>query len=376
VKERRFLAAALGLSLLLHAALLVWAARQPESRPTVTAVLGDANDARWIEVEPDAHPSRPALWPPTNTVGGTTSAPHRPHATPRVSQPESSGSQASDSPLATSPRLLPFEDVLGPVASATPHGHLVVNDGTDDRARRDPCEDAAEAEARVQGFAEDMVADARVKSGQFDPNLSGLGATLEAQLDNGDLSLRGNPLQDLTRAWLAAAQQDARTGSPHAEGSRAEGHAEVGTLRALADGTYGLGLIALLDIRLGPGGRPVTTALVGPSGNRAFDRYVVDQAPVAISLLPTAMDGGTDMHPEGTHSVWQFEGKMKYSKKLQLHELRVRDVASLAGHALLSTVTNGYVAPTGRFDEQSGSVEVVDLADPHFSCRVKLLRLY
>jgi hypothetical protein len=56
-------------------------------------------------------------------------------------------------------------------------------------------------------------------------------------------------------------------------------------------------------------------------------------------------------------------------------ESRVRDFASLAGHVLLSTVTNEYVAPTGRFGEQSGSVEAVDLTDPHFSCHVKLLRL-
>jgi hypothetical protein len=266
---------------------------------------------------------------------------------------------------------------VGPVAT-TPHGHLLVNAGTDDPRPRDPREAAAEAQARVQGFAEDVIAESQARIGRVDPYFSAMRGALESKIDNPDLTLSGNPLHELVRAWLPAAQRFARTGYPNAEASVAEGHAETDTTRLhqFADGSYGQGLLALLEIRQGPGGQPVATALIGSSGNSVFDRYVVDQAPLALSLLPPPPERGNGVHPEGTHSVWQFEGKIQYFKKLKLRDLRARDFASLAGSVLLSSVTKGYVSPTGRFDEQSGSVEVVDLTDPHVSCHVKLLRLY
>ena len=354
----------------------------------MTTVAVEANDLRWIEVVPR---------PPTNSLRGAASAQQRPHPAQRVSRPESTEPRASDSPLATHPRLLPSEGVAGTIAgpvATTPHGHLVVNDGTD-LPRDDPREAAAEAQARVQAFAEDALAEDRVRNGRVDPYFAAMHAALESKLDNPDLTLSGNPLRELARAWLPASAQYTRTGNPYAEGAVPEdSNMRIATpdpvnqyelnqrfaagarLREFADGSYGQGLIALLEVRQGPGGHPVTTALLGSSGNSVFDRYVVDQAPLAVSLLPAPPERAMGVHPDGTHSVWQFEGKIKYFKKLRLHDLRARDFAGLAGMMVLSTATFGYVSPTGRFDEQSGSVEVVDLTDPHFSCQVKLLRLY
>jgi hypothetical protein len=396
VRDRRLLAAALGLSLLLHATLLLWTARGRTLHPTGVAAgvpTGkDAKDARWVDVSVEPPPARPGVTakpntqPVPSTFRAAASVLKRREAAPSVAQ---AGPAASDAPRATATRLLPSADILGPGAAPAAHGHLVVNDAHSrgnngeqgDGKAADSNEAAAEAQARVQGLAEDMLADARVRSGQVDPNLEGLGTSLEASLGNSELSLRGTALQEMARAWLAAARADARTGNPRDEGTPAEGQPQTLTPHAFGDGSYGQGLIALLDIRLGPGGRPVTTDLVGPSGNRAFDRYVVDQAPVAIALLPTATgqaaDGGMDLlHARGSHSVWEFEGKMKYAKKLRLGELHLRDVAGLAGHAVLSTLTTGYGGPTAQFDEQSGAIEAVDLANPKFSCHVRLLRLY
>jgi hypothetical protein len=126
--------------------------------------------------------------------------------------------------------------------------------------------------------------------------------------------------------------------------------------------------MAVVDIRQTAQGKLVDLSLVKSSGNPLFDKFVLKSAPTAIESLPEAPANRPGIHPDGIRSTWAFEGRVTYKKKLSDMKLD-KDGWYLAGMLPLSLLA-------GSFDEVTGVVEVVDLRNPEFVCKVRLLRVY
>ena len=71
--------------------------------------------------------------------------------------------------------------------------------------------------------------------------------------------------------------------------------------------------------------------------------------------------------PDGLHTLWAFEGRITYKKSSK----KIDWSRDWWHYALQAPLMLG-----GNFDEVTGDVEVIDLADPQFTCSVKLLRVY
>ncbi|MCI0571437.1 MAG: TonB C-terminal domain-containing protein [Myxococcaceae bacterium] len=227
-------------------------------------------------------------------------------------------------------------------------------------------------------------------------------------------------VQKLLDAWSPAAQQWARSGggSPYApdqapEARLPQGHggqlaheAELapGTpiddmqrrfqagafFREFADGRFGQGLVAVVQFRHGGDGVLQGSALVRSSGNPKFDAYVLETAPTAVETLspPEHLIG---VRQDGFRTVWSFEGRILYKRTKKPKDLTLQDAIGAAAMAALSAIiqtpvggrtnlddkrpTQGLVPFTGSFDEAEGEVGLVDLTQPRFHVRVKLLQV-
>jgi hypothetical protein len=90
--------------------------------------------------------------------------------------------------------------------------------------------------------------------------------------------------------------------------------------------------------------------------------------------------------------VWRFDGIIKYRRKLKLSELNGRAAIGMIAMSALSALSSlGNTAPpgapgeaprplgprmpglSGRFDELTGEMDVVDLTNPTYDCKVTLL---
>jgi hypothetical protein len=283
--------------------------------------------------------------------------------------------------------------------SGDPHqrGHTLHNDPSE---LPDPeavaAVDAQRMEAELEGFITDQLAGIRVENGAVDSYFSGMRTSLEKAASNPPLE-NDKFVQRLAQSWFAAAGQYARTGSPFEPGTQPEAGAmgEVPTeveqqiadrpgssnlesfqqkmttgarLREFADGRNGGWLLAIVEIRQSPEGHYQGSMMVHGSGNPIFDAHVLNSAPTALELLPPPEPNAAGIHPEGIRSTWAFHGKIVYKKKVSDIDLK-KDWWYLAAMAPVSLLT-------GNFDETTGLVEIVDLHDPRFECKVKLLKVY
>jgi len=265
---------------------------------------------------------------------------------------------------------------------------------------------AENARRRVQSFAEDDLAAGRVRNGIVDGYFVDVRKSLQKNAEHPPKWTEGNNfVSDLVEAWTPGASQYARTGNPYAEGERPTGDARrentdpisVGArehpesvqgdvfrrqeaanrLREFADGRFGKGIVALVEIRQAPDGAFEAAALVQSSGNHLFDQHVLKTAPIAIQAAPPPPDQVNGRHEDGFRTLWSFEGRISYMKKVKAKNLTGRDALGMAGMSLLSGLTGGWVpGGAGSFDETTGEVEIIDLTSPQFVCKVKLLRVY
>jgi hypothetical protein len=185
--------------------------------------------------------------------------------------------------------------------------------------------------ARVQGWAEDTLAEARVEGGLVDPYFHGLEAALEEELATApggrptELGVRdGNA--GLKKSYKASASEYARTGNPGlgppgaapqpSERLRERFGAEPSALpmiaaaqaketaAALAQRTP---LFALkLELRQEPSGALLDVKLVESSGSGAFDAFVLRVTPQALRRAPTPVAQNKPLR-----SLWQVEGWMR-----------------------------------------------------------------
>ncbi len=268
---------------------------------------------------------------------------------------------------------------------------------------------AAEGKRNVDGWLRDGLATSRAKNG-VDPYFSQLGRELEKQAAiDSDKLLSGDPARDLLSAYQDGASRYAKTGNPYAEGATpgfapqidgdtplamnarkfpgsglTNGQSVFGggvgpdalrqklemgrSLRDFAEGKFGNGLLAIVDIRQGSDGRLLQLTLAQPSGNAAFDAHVMRTAPAAVAGLGPPPEKGIGIHPEGMRTTWSFEGRIVYRRKLSdMSLLRDGWYLALMGVAGLAT---------GSFDEMTGEVQIPDFRHPEFKLKVKLLKVY
>ncbi|MBI5547794.1 MAG: TonB C-terminal domain-containing protein, partial [Deltaproteobacteria bacterium] len=260
----------------------------------------------------------------------------------------------------------------------------------------------------VEGWLAGGLATARAQAGA-DSYFSGLGRALEkeAAIDAQSL-LSGDAKKDLITAWGQGASQYAATGNPYAPGEipgpapaidgdtplnrNAQQFQESGLsggvafgggvgpaamkqrlemgrmLRDFADGKFGSGLLAIVELRQGRAGELLQLTLQQPSGNAAFDAHVMRAAPLAVGTLKPPPEKGVGIHPEGLRSTWSFEGHIVYKRKL-------RDFNLLRDGWYLGLMSAAGLA-TGTFDETTGESEFPDFRHPEFRLKVKLLQVY
>jgi hypothetical protein len=328
---------------------------------------------------------------------------------------------ASPPPVDVTPRavdLVPSDAPPGDAPTGTARGRTLT---PSDLPSSDEllADEKALVEARVGGWLRSGLAQARVTGGLPDPEYGELGRSLRAATDDVpkfiDTDSAREVLGALKESWLAGAERYGKTGAPYAEpegrleaierprvllDSATQGSKDAvaimnflaagARLQEFADGRAGLELYALVELRQSTAGALEAVTLVRPSGLRPFDAWVQERARTVA--LEFSLDGGARTRP--LRSVWRFDGILKFRRTLKASEFDGRALLGMITMGALSTLANlDYAqldtdanrredhrlrAPrmpglTGRFDELTGALDVVDFTNPTYDCTVRLI---
>lgn len=419
----------LGLSLVLHVCVLAVVLRSvpvpPPQPPRASTKPLELTRLVWLEHTPSAPTAAPTL-PPRVEPKPASSGPARaapPATTPRTApstpKPAAPSPGDGDSPRAIT--LTPSGTFAlpgdGAGVSEPAHG-VTLHPGDLPGADELLAEEHERVSARVGTLLHKGLAAARVRGGLPDPSYGVLGAELRKATDDVPRFIDTNSPKEvlgaLMESWGAGAARYGRTGAPYDEpegrleslerpsalaSAAASGNPDAlamasflsagARLQEFADGRAGLELYALVEIRQQPSGALDSVELIRPSGLRPFDAWVTDKArEVGVAFT---FDSGARLHP--LRSVWRFDGIIKYRRKLKLRELDGRAVVGMMTMAALSALSGiGHVqkpppgeagperdlgprmpAFVGRFDELTGEMDMVDLTNPTYDCKVTLL---
>lgn len=387
---RRWRWALLG-SVLLHLGLALWLWRRPGLviRPPSVATA-EPVEVLLLEAAPPVAPvapapARPPVAPPARRRPRVTSLP-----APAVpAQPDPVPPREDGAPLARS--LVPSGDVV-PIIPEPGRGHTVYNVPVDREA-----ELAATGEAvrrRVQGWAEDELATARVTSGLLPPYFSELRRELTAGLVNPPAIFDAkaeNTEQlkawagQLKRSWEVGARNYAATGSPYpeapgksherpsmleADAQRLDEGARIGLgtiaqgnrLRELGEGRAGLELVVIVELEHASDGSLVSAVMLKGSGVKPFDLWVMRSAEIGLDAVKELPPDG------GARSVWEFRGRVSYMRSVKDFDVK-EDLWYVLPMAAVGMLP-------GTFDEVLGTAQYVDLRRPHYEATVRLLRAY
>ena len=330
--QRRPLLRALAASLLLHAALLVWLLRvleptaHPPQRPATRITLRPlpprppTSDHRPPASGPTHRPVPPT--PPTTasrpSTGGTT-APPPPTAAPSPHPP------TADAPI----QLFPGGAVArgaGPTPPPDP-GASTARDVPDN-----PAVEGKRVLERVETMRRDSLAERLVATG-VDDYFKDYRRALQAHMGSpppgggpkhGDLT----PGQRWINAWLDALEEaNSRRETPKGERMPAQNVQDVtgrmeefvsnqlgpmavqpsfAAQRLVQRASAGVPVAVLLIVQRADGSI-ASTELVASSGDKAFDDYVVEHAPLALAAVPRPPGRqGAGLHPNGTKTEWAF----------------------------------------------------------------------
>jgi hypothetical protein len=408
---------ALGVSLGVHACVLALAARALSSAPVEKKRPPiELTEVRWIEATKTEDTTK------VDQGAGPVVAPKRvraPVAAPvPVAKREAPPSVAEDSPraltLTPSPDAIPMPSGAGPGDDA-PRGRTLHPEDLPSDAEL-LADEHERVLARVDGWTRRELSAARVRGGLPDPAYGQLGVDLRAATDDVpkfiDTDSPKEVVGALLESWGAGAARYGKTGAPYAEpegrlenvekpSEMAKGAANgspdaIATanflaagarLQEFADGRAGLELYALVEIKQRPSGALESVELIRPSGLRPFDAWVTDKArAVGVAF---SRDAGTGT--KALRSVWRFDGIITYRRKLKLSELNGRAAIGMVAMNVLSALSSlGNTAPqgpgeptrplgprvpglVGRFDEMTGEMDMVDLTNPTYDCKVTLL---
>jgi outer membrane biosynthesis protein TonB len=401
-------------SLLLHAALLAWLWERAPSRPVsppseapplvvdIVTLPPEPPPAPTPQVpkpqapKPPARPRPPAPAPPPAPLPSEPAAAEEPSSPPAEATPPTAS--AEDAPLVEltpRPSLLPPTPEEGwslpnPSEPEKPRGHTLHPGDPSLSPEVLLAEEKARVTERVQTWTEDQLAELRVKNGLVHPYFSGMRASLEKQLENSPLfdEAKLSVVQQLVTSYLEEAQ---RYGSGHNSGrpvnerapptasERLEAvsrgnpaHDQLRAFMAAGERVQQLAdsfaeLVVIVEMQQALDGQLSSVKVVEPSGNKAFDKYVLEAVPPALVKLtpppPEAIRGRT----KNIRTLWAVEGRVVYLKRLS--EMEGEDSLYLAGAAALGVLA-------GRFEETTGDIYVIDVRNPTFEVRPRLLRLW
>ncbi|WP_375746220.1 hypothetical protein NR800_17025 [Corallococcus interemptor] len=252
-------------------------------------------------------------------------------------------------------------------------------------------EEHARVSERVQGIVDERRARDRVDTGRVHPYFGQLRAQLEKQMDAPPLFDMPSFPKQMLYAYAEKARQFGASGSPGsmpgprkppkpgellAKRARDEpgydrlrGLSQAGEeLQDFAHGVSTMKLTVTLELLQGPDGLLREVKLISRSGNRAYDDYVLQSVPPALGKAAAPPTDAMGVHTDGIRSVWAVEGRVVYVRKVSEMKKGTDNVylAALAAAGLLA----------GNFDETTGEVYVIDVRNPHFECRSRLLRVY
>lgn len=408
------------ISVLLHAAILALLWEQEPVRPP----SAPRPETELLIVEVLTPPPEPSVAPPTPPPPAPPppAAPARPEVPRPVSRPPTSSERPAPSspkpppkvaaPAAPSPSGPPedaplVEELKRPsLVPPTPSGGWSVPETAVEKPRGrtllpgDPslspevlkAEELARVTERVQSFAEDDLATLRVENGLVHPYFSQIRTSLAKQMENAPLFDVQGTGKRLAEEYLRQAQSYGSTGStrpgkvrgpigrePPKASERLEsisrGNPAHDSMRAFIQAGESLQqlaqpapeLVIVLELQQTPDGQLRSVQVVERSGNKAFDEYVLEAVPPALAKLTPPPAEALARHPEVIRTLWAVEGRVIYLRRIS--ELKGQDawyIASAAGLGMLA----------GTFEETTGDMYVIDLRNPKFDCRPRLLKVW
>ncbi len=251
-------------------------------------------------------------------------------------------------------------------------------------------EEQARVAERVQTWMEDDLAQLRVRNGLVHPYFGELRASLEKQLENSPFfdEALNSIVQQAVRSYMEEAERYGASGNPGRPLHERAPLTASERLETLSRGDpahnglrafIGAGervqqlaeskpeLVVIVEMQQALDGQLSSVKVVETSGNKAFDKYVLEAVPPALVKLTPPPPEATGGRTQGIRTLWAVEGRVVYLKRLS--ELEGEDswyVASAAALGLLA----------GRFEETTGDIYVIDVRNPRFVVRPRLLRLW
>jgi outer membrane biosynthesis protein TonB len=366
---------------------------EPPEPPAPTPAPAPPSPVRPERPPPAPRPTQPPARPPTPKPAPDSRDPEAGSAPPEAPAPTP---VPEDTPLAEEtkrPSLLPPTPEGGwsvPSTAEAPRGRTLHPGDPSLSPEVLKAEERARVSARVQTFAEDDLAKLRVENGLVHPYFSELRASLEKQMEHPPMFDVKSTGKRLAQNYMKQAESYGATGttrkSPGPIGREpptaseklealSKGNPAHDSMRAFLQAGEAMqqlaepspDLVIVLELQQAPDGQLRSVQVVERSGNKAFDKYVLEAVPPALAKLTPPPEQALGVHPEGIRTLWAVEGRVVYLRKLS--ELEGQDawyVASAAGLGVLS----------GRFDETTGDVYVIDVRNPKFVCRSRLLRVW
>ncbi len=384
--------------------LLAWlwrgasAPRAPGSERPAPLVVDLVFSPSRPEPAAPAAPAPPAPKKPRPSPPGAKkpAAPAPPAPPPQQAPPPVDSAQAAappaDAPRAPdAPSLMPTAPHGGwslPTAPEGPRGRTLRPGDPSLSPEALAAEEQGRVGGRLKGFVDDDLARLRVDNAVVHPYFGRLRAAMEKQFVDAPLFGTPSTLRHLARTYRDEAGRYGATGTPGGRGPAApsaterldaltrgdtgydglRARARAGEqLQKFAEGNRQTGLVVTLELVQGPDGALQSARVVDTSGNKAFDAWVLERVPPALVPLAPPPAGAPGVRPEGIRSLWAVEGRVVYLKKLS--EMKGEDAwytATMAAAGVLA----------GTFEETTGDIYVVDLRNPRFVVRPRLLRVY
>ncbi|MBS1153121.1 MAG: hypothetical protein H6Q89_4819 [Myxococcaceae bacterium] len=337
---------ALLVSLLVHVGLGVLSVLGVDHSPPPPAPPPSTDE--WLIVEVMPAPPPPPLPPPieaespdrNRSLPTQRSRPTRPKESPRGID---EGPVASDAPRANAapggdaPFLVPDSSLSpqGEVEVPSGHGRTLFPDDPSLTPEAQRAEEQRRVERRVQGFAQDDLAQARAQSGVPHPYFAGVRDCARAELEKrareeGVKATLGQFVGGMGHKYGESVRSYGKSGDPdlEASGNPVKTPDPVGGNQNELSGPMANSgetqlalrrnkpLVSLtLELRQFKDGRPLTAVVIHASGDPKFDALVLETWPSVIAQRgpppPSAF------HSEELLSIWTVEGWLGIPKKLE-----------------------------------------------------------
>lgn len=258
--------------------------------------------------------------------------------TEKPAGPEKAVPRREDAPRAPPPVSLLPRNLPGgvPVEEPPSRGRTIRNQpGEEPDPEALAAYQAEEAKARVEGWAEDTLAEARAQRGAVSPYLWQLKGAFAEQLvepPSPDMQVVG---KRMVREQIDTIQRFGKTGSPEVapekrehrleQRNRIQAAAEAGraTNMYMVDVTSPvLALAAVVEVWQEPDGKLRDLKVLESSGDPTFDNWALSRLRHALAKTLSPPDAGVGIHDDGIRSRWRLEEYLG-NPRVQIHLISV-----------------------------------------------------